>query len=164
MGITNYIVAIVLTSLLALSFFFKIQKREIWVIVHTLLCLVVSVSWSVILVNEVAIRFFGANRASLLITIISTIISVIIALILMILTWREPSNTEESLIYTPETLIGLHGTIVEHDGNDLYYGILDDKDKSQIYVHIISPEAIEPDTKFVITSINGSKIYAEVVK
>lgn len=160
MGPTNYIVAIVLTSILALSFLFKIQKREIWVLVHTLLCLAVSVSWSVILVNEVAIRFFDANRSALLIIIISVIVS----LTLMILTWREPNKIEKSSIYTPETLIGMNGTIINHGGNDLYYGILDDKDNSQIYIHIISDKVLEPDTKFIISAIKGGKIYAEIAK
>lgn len=160
MGLSNYIVAIVLTSLLALSFLFKIQKREIWMIVHMTLCLSVSASWSVIFVNEVAIRFFDANRPTPLIIIISAIVT----LTLMILTWKEPKNVEESSIYTPETLIGMNGTIVNHSGDDLYYGILDDKDNSQIYIHIISDKVLEPDTKFIISAIKGGKIYAEVAK
>lgn len=161
---SHYIAAIVATGLLCLSYLIKTRNREIDLVINIFLCLSVGAFWSSIIVHEIANRFFPGQLSEIGIFVISTILGLFAWCVLVVLTWREPRyiNEENSICYTPDILIGLHGFILMHEGGDLYLGYIDDSSKSQIYIHIISDEKVEPDTEFVISEIKGDKIYATV--
>lgn len=163
---SHYIAAIISTLALCLSYIFKTRNREVDLSVNILLCLFVSAIWSGIIVHEVVNYFFPGQLSETGIVIISAVLACFMWCLLVILTWRktETVTEEDEVVYTTETLIGMPGWIVGHEGKDLYLGYLNDRCKSQIYIHIKGGKKIEPDTEFVITDIVGDKIYAKVAE
>ena len=155
---TEFVVALIFTTLLLLYKTINIPNKYINTIVATALSFGTSISWCVAMVDSTKVYA----------CIMAGIAAVLLGLILLVFTWHESiyipeENTGEKVNYTADTLIGATGIIEDSYGGEMYLGSLNDGAATNIIVYLDRDDADAGDM-FTVTGIDGEKVFGRVIE
>ena len=155
---TEFVVALVFTTLLLLYKTINIPNKYINTIVATALAFGTSISWCVAMVDSTKIYA----------CIMAGIASIIFGLVLLVFTWHESiyipeENDAEKVNYTPDTLVGATGIIENSYGGEMYLGSLNDSETTKIVVYL-DRDDVDDGATFTVTGIDGEKVFGRVIE
>lgn len=154
---TEFIVALVFTTLLLLYKTINIPNKYINTILATVLSFGTSISWCVAIVDSTKVYA----------CIMAGIAAVIFGLVLLVFTWHESLYINEEDVhkpvdYTTDSLVGTTGVVEDSLGGETYLGSLNDGAATKIVVYL-NRDDVYDGSLFTVTGMDGDKIFGRVI-
>ena len=164
----EFIIALVCSCVLALSYFIDFKNREVNTVCNFVLCSICAVAWCSILYSNYISRIDieSCILLSIIIQIVLLTLSLIVILLfLMVITWKETPTASDNPVkesnYTPETLLTETGVVVKP--GTINNGSLCKLNKTGALAFIYFDEEVKEGDILTVTSIDADRIYGKII-